>query len=224
MNWIARHLLVAMLATIAPTISHAQETLTEGDLIGEWVLPGNGSVIRANRCGDRFCDSDIRVEAPKRWDSAPRQARPGILIPQYLQKQGPVSWQGKLYNIRDGDTYEGTITLIDKNRLTFVRCLIGTLFCDTKVFHRIDPPKPPEPPKQEPRTVSADQPKPARPPAPKVKKPEARQPTRADFEDFLRESGSGVPFAGTEEEQVLFREFMAWRSKQQLNARTANDR
>lgn len=214
MNRIALQLLAGVLAGMTYTMAHAQETLTEEDLIGEWILPGNGSVIRAHRCGDAFCGSDIRVAPPMRWDSAPRRSRPGILIPWHLQQQGPTTWQSKLYNIRDGDTYEGTINLIDKNRLSFVRCLIGSVFCDTKIFHRVDPPKPPEPQKQEHVGVTANQPKAAKPPSPRAKEAAARRPTRADFEAFLNERGASQTSTTTQEEQVLFREFMAWRSKQ----------
>jgi uncharacterized protein (DUF2147 family) len=215
MRCIAPHMLAAMIAGMASTISYAQEKPIEDDLIGEWILPENGSVIRAHRCGDRFCDSDVKVAPPKRWDSAPRRSGPGILIPSNLQRKGPATWRAEFYNLRDGETYEGTIKLIDKNRLSFIRCIIGSVLCETVTFHRIDPPKAPEPEKQERRPVSADRLEVAKPPLPKVKaKAATRQPTRADFEAFLKERGiNSVPTTTAQEEQALFREFMAWRSK-----------
>jgi uncharacterized protein (DUF2147 family) len=223
MRSIALLVLAAMFAGTASSLSQAQESLTEDGLIGEWVLPGNGSVIRAYRCGEAFCDANVAVEQPKRWDSAPKDKVPGLLIPSNLQKKGPATWYGKLRNLRDGDTYEGTITLIDKNRLTFVRCLIGSVLCDTKTFLRVDPPSPAPaqtPPPAQQRAVA-----PARlevaAPSPPVAKPKARpkvaarQPTRADFEAFLKQrSTSNAPVVAAEEPQVLFKEFMAWRSKQ----------
>lgn len=218
MRSIAPYILAAMLACMTPATSFAQEQPTEDELLGEWVLPGNGSVIRAYRCGDTFCDANVKVEPPKRWDSAPRRRVPGILIPSNLRQQGPRTWHGKLYNIRDGDTYEGTINLIDKNRLSFVRCLIGSVLCDTKIFYRSDPPSVAAPPIQQ-RVVSRDRLEVATPPQPTAKtksKIAARPPTRADFEAFLKERGiASVPTVSAPEQQILFKDFMAWRSKRQ---------
>jgi uncharacterized protein (DUF2147 family) len=222
MRSIAPFVLAAMLGGLASSISHAQENLTDDDLIGEWVLPGNGSVIRAYRCGETFCDANVKVEPVKRWDSAPKEKVPGLLIPRSLRRQGPTTWHGELYNLRDGDTYEGTINLIDKNRLTFVRCFVGSVFCDTKTFLRIDPPSTPEaptPPRQQRAVPPArlEVAAPSRPAAtPKARtKAATRQPSRADFEAFLKERGTtNAPVATTQEPQALFKEFMAWRSKQ----------
>ena len=211
MKSFAPRVLAAMLAGMAYTISYAQEKLTEDDLLGEWIFPGNGSVIRAHRCGDRFCGSDIKVEPPRLSDNSQRRSRPDILIPSNLQKSGPTAWHGEFLNIRDGDTYEATIKLIDKNRLTLVRCIFGSVLCETVTFDRIAPPRPPEPQERELRAVSADQLRAAKRPLPKPKTA-APRPTQADFEAFLSERGiTGVP---TQDEQMLFREFLAWRSKQ----------
>jgi uncharacterized protein (DUF2147 family) len=213
MKSIVPRVLAAMLAGMAYTISYAQEKLTEDDLLGEWIFPGNGSVIRAHRCGDRFCGSDIKVKAPRLSDNAQKRSRPAILIPSNLEKRGPTTWHGKLVNIRDGDSYEGTITLIDKNRLTLVRCIIGSVLCETVTFQRMDPPRPPEPQEREHRAVPADQLKAARPsPKPKTT---ALRPTQADFEAFLRERGTtSAPPLATQDKQMLFEEFLAWRRKQ----------
>jgi hypothetical protein len=39
---------------------------------------------------------------------------------------------GKRLSIRDSDIYEGTIKLIGKNRLTAVRCIIGSVLCENR--------------------------------------------------------------------------------------------
>jgi uncharacterized protein (DUF2147 family) len=213
MKYLAPHVLAAVLVGMASTtIAYGQEKLTEDTLIGEWILPQNGSVIRAQRCGDSFCGADIKVK-PRLWNNSPGPRRPGILIPSKLQKTGPMAWHGELRNIRDGDTYEGTLKLLDKNHLALVRCIIGSVFCETVTFHRVEPPRAPETQKWEQRGASAKQLKAK--PLPKPKSRVAgRQPTRADFAVFLAERGITSRGAATaQERQALFREFMDWWSK-----------
>jgi uncharacterized protein (DUF2147 family) len=228
-------------AGATPGIPCAQEQLSEDELLGEWVLPESGSMIRAHRCGDIFCDANAKVDPPKRWDSAPKPRIPALLIPADLRRQSATAWRAEFLNIRDGETYEGTITLVDKNRLSFVRCLIGSVFCETVIFHRIVSPNASEPPKQARgappdrqdaattplRTVNTE----SKPLAKQASRadfeaflkqrstssatagsaPAAEQPTRADFEAFLREHNAGSSPAP--EQQALFKEFMAWRNK-----------
>jgi uncharacterized protein (DUF2147 family) len=206
------HVLAVVLVGMASTMAYGQEKLTEDNLIGEWLLPQNGSIIRAYRCGDSFCGADIKVK-PKLWNNSPGPRPPGILIPSKLQKTGPAAWRGELRNIRNGDSYEGTLKLLDKNHLALIRCIIGSVFCETVTFHRIELPKPPEPKTWEQRGVSAKQLKAK--PLPKPKSRVAgRQPTRADFAAFLAERGITSGRAATaQERQALFQEFMDWWSK-----------
>lgn len=206
------HVLAVVLIGMASTMAYGQEKLTEDNLIGEWLLPQNGSIIRAYRCGDSFCGADIKVK-PRLWNNSPGPRPPGILIPSKLQKTGPTAWRGELRNIRDGDTYEGTLKLLDKKRLALTRCIIGSVFCETVTFHRVEPPRSTEPEKLEQPGVSARQLKAK--PLPKPKSRVAgRQPTSDDFAAFLTERGiTSRPAATAQEKQALFREFMAWWSK-----------
>ena len=214
MKHLAPHVLaVVLFGMVSATIAYGQEKLTENDLTGEWILPLNGSVIRAHRCGDSFCDAHIKVEAPRLWSNSPGPRPPALLIPSRLRKTGPTAWRAELRNIRNGDSYEATLKLLDKNHLALVRCLIGSVFCETVTFHRVEPPRLPEPGKREQRAVSAKQLKAK--PLPKLKSTVAgRQPTRADFAAFLDERGITRRQAATaQEKQALFKEFMAWWAK-----------
>jgi uncharacterized protein (DUF2147 family) len=214
MKHLAPHVLAAVLVGMASaTITYGQEKLTEDDLIGEWILPQNGSVIRVHRCGDSFCGTDIRVKPPRLLNNSPGPRPPAILIPSQLQKTGPTVWHGELRNIRDGDSYEGTLKLLGKNHLALVRCIIGSVFCETVTFHRVEPQSLLEPATREQRVVSTKQLKPT--PLPKPKSRGAgRQPTRADFAAFLEERGiASRPVAAAQEKQELFREFIAWWTK-----------
>lgn len=204
MRRIAPHILVAMLAGMTPIHCYAQGNSTANDFAGEWILPENGTVIRVDRCGESICSAIVKAVAPKLPDNGPRRRMPGILVPLTLKQNGPTSWHGELYDTRGGESYEGTINLIEKNRLTFVRCLIGSMLCETVTFYRVDPPKVPQ--EQE---VAA-------PYAPKAKpKSAVKRPTHADFEAFLKaRDASSTPTLSDQEHQALFRDFLDWRRKQ----------
>jgi uncharacterized protein (DUF2147 family) len=204
-----RVLTVMLTVMVSTSTSYSQDKLIEDDLIGEWLLPGSGSVIRAHRCGDRFCGPDVKFKTPRLLDNGSKRSHPAILFPLNLQKRGPAVWLSKLYNLRNGDTYEATIQLIDKKRLRFVRCIIGSVLCETLIFHRMDPPTPSAPQRQERNAISADQFK-ARTASPKARTA-ARKPTWADFEAFLKERDINS-FQGptTQERQELFQKFTAW--------------
>jgi hypothetical protein len=88
------------------------------------------------------------------------------------------------------------------------------VLCETVIFHRIAPPSIPVPQKRELRAVSVDQSRGKTKPLPEPKTA-ARQPTQADFEAFLKERGAtSISLPAAEQDLGLFREFMAWRSKQ----------
>jgi uncharacterized protein (DUF2147 family) len=218
MRSIVPYLLAAMLAGMAPAASQAQDKPPEDDLIGDWVLPENenGYVIHTYRCGDAFCGQIVKAADPTRRDvynpDIQLRRRPilGIVIATDFYKKGP-AWQGAFYNPRNGFTYKGSLKLTDRNRLIFAGCLFSFLFCDTKVFYRVDPPPSPKPQKPSRRTASRD-----RPPVPAAKaKPAEKEPTRADFEAFLKERDTtNAPAPGNQESKALFDEFLAWRNTQ----------
>jgi len=50
---------------------------------------------------------------------------------------GPKVWKGgKIYNPEDGNTYQGTITLVDDNTLNLRGCVIFPL-CKTQTWSRL---------------------------------------------------------------------------------------
>lgn len=218
MKCIALRVLAIMLAVMASTsTTYSQDKRIENDLIGEWLLPGSGWAIRAHRCGDRFCGPEVKFKAPRLMDNGAKRRLPPILFPVSLQKKSPAVWYSKFYNLRDGDSYEGIIKLIDKDRLSFVRCIIGSVLCETLIFHRVDPPAPPAPQKRERPLISADQIKRATTPVLKARTA-APKPSWTDFQAFLKERNiSGLKNPTARERQELFREFMAWWSKRSLS-------
>jgi uncharacterized protein (DUF2147 family) len=53
------------------------------------------------------------------------------------RKTGENSWSGKLYNTQDGETYSGTLTLVDKDHLKLQGCVLGGLICQGPTWTRI---------------------------------------------------------------------------------------
>jgi uncharacterized protein (DUF2147 family) len=218
MRRVAPHLLAVMLAGVAAVPSGAQQRLIEDDLIGDWVLPENGTVIHTYRCEDAVCAQIVKVPDPARKDiynpDPVLRRRPllGIVVASNLYRKGPATWQGRLYNTLNGYTYNGTVRLVEKNRFTFDGCLISVLFCHTKTYYRVEPPKPPKPkPLPAQRAVSSDR----LPTAAVTKtKPARKAPRRADFEEFLKgREKPGAPALTEQEREILFKDFLAWREK-----------
>lgn len=223
MKSIAPRVLAILVASIIPALSHAEDKLTENDLIGDWVFPENGSVIRAYRCGDGFCGKIVKVMDPSRRDihnpDPKLRGRPvvGLVIFTSQYKKGPTTWRGKLYNTLDGSTYEGTLNIIDKGRVTLVGCLFAELICDARTFLRAGTPNagqrqtasPPQ------RAISPDRIEvaaptvPAAKPRPVIAAP--REPSRADFDAFLAARGTTPAAIRTDQQrQALFKDFMTW--------------
>lgn len=214
MRSVAAWLLAVMLAGMGTSGSHGQERPTEDDLIGDWVLPESGAVIHTYRCGDEVCGQIVKVPDPARRDihnpdpALRRRPLLGIVVAPGLSRKGPTSWEGEFYNSLNGYTYTGTLNLVDRERFTFVGCLIGPLFCHTKTYYRVEPPSPPKQPSPQ-RAVSSRE----RPPVAKAKsaKPARKKPSEADFEAFLKDRGvDGNPNLTDKQRQELFTDFMAW--------------
>lgn len=116
---------------------------TAEDALGVWRHPENGSHIRIAKCGAGVCATIVKVNDPGRKDSEnpdPKlKDRPvqGLTIVSGAKKSGANSWSGKLYNTQDGKTYNGTLTVVDKNRLKMEGCVLGGLICQGPTWTRV---------------------------------------------------------------------------------------
>lgn len=129
------------LAVIAAGPGWAQKA---EDAFGVWEHPENGSHIRVAKCGSGLCATIIKVRDPSRTDvnnpDPKLRNRPvkGITIMSGAQKSGEATWSGKLYNTQDGQTYSGTLTVLDKNRLKLQGCVLGGLVCQGPTWTRVN--------------------------------------------------------------------------------------
>lgn len=113
------------------------------DAFGVWEHPDNGSHIRISKCGAGLCATIVKVKDPARTDvnnpDPAKRKRPvkGVTIMSGGKKTGAKTWSGKLYNTQDGQTYNGTLTVVDKNHLKLQGCVLGGLICQGPTWSRI---------------------------------------------------------------------------------------
>jgi uncharacterized protein (DUF2147 family) len=116
---------------------------TAEDAFGTWEHPDNGSHIKVSPCGGGLCATIVSVRDPSRVDDKnpdPKlRKRPvkGITIMNGAKKTGNNTWSGKLYNTTDGQTYNGTVTVVDKNHLKLQGCVLGGMICQGPTWTRV---------------------------------------------------------------------------------------
>jgi uncharacterized protein (DUF2147 family) len=124
--------------------SAGAQAQTADDAFGTWRHPENGSLISVYRCGGGLCAKVAKVEDPSRTDeynpNPKLRSRPvvGVVIMNGAKKSGDTTWSGKLYNTQDGNTYNGSITVIDKTHLKLEGCVLGGLICQGPTWTRVN--------------------------------------------------------------------------------------
>ena len=128
-------------ALLVPGGAYAQ---TAEDAFGTWKHPDNGSHISIYQCGGGLCAKVVKVADPSRKDDKnpdeKLRTRPvvGVVIMNGAKKSGDKSWAGKLYNTQDGQTYNGTVTVVSKSTLKLEGCVLGGLVCQGPTWTRIN--------------------------------------------------------------------------------------
>ncbi len=140
-----RHAMIA-LAVFAVSFIAGNATAfaqSDEDALGIWRHPDNGSHIQIYKCGPSMCAKVVKVQDPSRKDiHNPNPAlrnRPivGIIIMHGGKKIGPGKWSGRLYNTLDGQTYNGTLSILNHNQLKLEGCVLGGLICDSRIWTRV---------------------------------------------------------------------------------------
>ena len=117
---------------------------TADDAFGVWQNPDNGSHIKISKCGNGLCATIVKVTEAGRKDvknpDPKLRTRPvqGITIMSGATKSGAAAWSGKLYNTLDGQTYNGTLTVVDKTHLKLQGCVLGGLICQGPTWTRVE--------------------------------------------------------------------------------------
>ena len=124
-------------ATLALFAGSAAAGLDEA--IGRWKHPDNGSVIETTKCDADLCVTLVKVADPTRKDvNNPDEALrsrslEGVVLISHAKADGDNAWEGDLYNVQDGGTYSGKVSLKSANELKMQGCT-AIVLCKSVVW------------------------------------------------------------------------------------------
>lgn len=115
------------------------------DPTGDWRVADGVANVRVAQCGGSMWGVIAWEKEPGGRDSknpdASKRNRPTLAMPVLLdmkKKSGQDQWEGQVYNAKDGQTYESTITPADANHLQIRGCVLGFL-CGGETWTRVAP-------------------------------------------------------------------------------------
>ncbi|MFX4086885.1 DUF2147 domain-containing protein [Sphingobium yanoikuyae] len=108
--------------------------------LGTWRNPKNTVHVRAEHCGRRICGVVVWAN-----DKAKADARKGgtdPLVGSRLFKDfvpdKPGVWRGRIFVPDIGQTFSGTITMLDDRRIEGSGCLLRRVGCRSQIWTRIE--------------------------------------------------------------------------------------
>jgi uncharacterized protein (DUF2147 family) len=121
------------------------------DPTGDWRVADGVANIRVAQCNGSMWGVVAWEKEPGGRDvnnpDASKQSRPTLGMPILLEmkkKAGADSWEGSVYNAKDGQTYSSSITPTDADHLEIKGCVLGFL-CGGETWTRVAPPIPSSP-------------------------------------------------------------------------------
>jgi uncharacterized protein (DUF2147 family) len=139
----------ALLSALLPA-TYAAPALA-ADPTGDWRVADGVANIRVAQCNGSMWGVVVWEKEPGGRDThnpdPAKQSRPTIGMPILLdmkKKPGTDSWEGEVYNAKDGQTYSSSITPTDADHLEIKGCVLGFL-CGGETWTRVAPPIPSSP-------------------------------------------------------------------------------
>ena len=121
------------------------------DPTGDWRVADGVANIRVAQCGGSLWGVVAWEQQPGGRDGnnpdPAKKSRPTLGMPILLdmkKKPGIDSWEGQVYNAKDGQTYSSSITPTDADHLEIRGCVLGFL-CGGETWTRVAPPIPSSP-------------------------------------------------------------------------------
>src|ERR1700749_4161973 len=121
------------------------------DPTGDWRVADGVANIRVAQCNGNMWGVVAWEKEPggrdKNNPDPAKQSRPTLGMPILLsmkKKAGADSWEGQVYNAKDGQTYSSSITPVDADHLEIRGCVLGFL-CGGETWTRVGPPIPSSP-------------------------------------------------------------------------------
>jgi uncharacterized protein (DUF2147 family) len=122
--------------------------------IGEWLVEDGVARVRVEKCTDRYWGVISWEKNPGGQDTnnpdPSKRTRPTLGMPILLGMatvSEPNTWEGEIYNSRNGKTYSARIMLKQPDVLRVEGCLVGGFLCGGQNWTRVPPPpgRPPTP-------------------------------------------------------------------------------
>jgi uncharacterized protein (DUF2147 family) len=148
------------------------------DPTGDWRVADGVANIRVAQCNGNMWGVVAWEKLPGGKDShnpdPAKQNRPTLGMPILLsmkKKPGADTWEGQVYNAKDGQTYSSTIKPVGNDQLEIQGCVLGFL-CGGETWTRVGPPIPSSPANSMAKSAASGSPAqtaaPAPAPAPKT--------------------------------------------------------
>jgi uncharacterized protein (DUF2147 family) len=129
----------------------AASSALAADPTGDWRVADGVANIRVAQCSGSMWGVVAWEKVPGGRDSnnpdASKKNRPTLGMPILIdmkKKAGGESWEGQVYNAKDGQTYSSSITPTDADHLEIRGCVLGFL-CGGETWTRVAPPIPSSP-------------------------------------------------------------------------------
>jgi len=146
-----RHRNIVMIALATSAVLLASGSARAADPTGDWRVADGVANIRVAQCGGSMWGVVAWEKQPGGRDGnnpdVSKRSRPTLGMPILLdmkKKPGADSWEGQVYNAKDGQTYSTSITPTDADHLEIRGCVLGFL-CGGETWTRVAPPIPPSP-------------------------------------------------------------------------------
>ena len=110
-------------------------------LLGVWQTH-NSELIRFYSCGRGVCGKLMTTRSGLKRDQynpnpkLRKRAVRGLTIIRGRKKAGAKKWSGSIYNVKDGKTYAGSLTLTGKNSARVTGCM-SSGFCQSANWRKI---------------------------------------------------------------------------------------
>jgi len=144
--------------TVARTIVYSGVFLATGictalaaDPTGDWKVADGVANIRVAQCNGSMWGVVAWEKTPggkdKNNPDVAKQSRPTLAMPILIdmkKKAGVDSWEGQVYNAKDGKFYDSTIKPVGNDGLEIQGCVLGFL-CGGETWSRVGPPIPSSP-------------------------------------------------------------------------------
>ena len=107
--------------------------------LGVWRNPSNSVHVQIERCGQQMCGTVSWANDKAKADSRRGGTDPliGTQLFRDFSEEEPGVWRGQVFVPDLGETFSGTVTVVDTNTIRARGCLLGAIGCRTQVWTRV---------------------------------------------------------------------------------------